>query len=177
MLKRTKKGSWKSYYDESYLYKLEEGKGNLPEELRYLTLPLPPTDNRCRAPMCRRGQASMYKTPEYREWTSIAAGIWNSYLDALNDYTEIPEPLWEPEYHRQMDFTYVLSKNNNRADSQNFEKAIRDFFSTRVYSDDKHVKVDLERPCIVTPGKSPTVVIDVLRPYVHKFVKKLLPLE
>jgi len=112
-------------------------------------LPLPPTDNNLRLPKRGKGRfAQMYQTSVYTQWKEIAGYIWDEFAS----FNKLSCPVFAPCLEEQFSFTYKLFKASDRADSQNFEKALRDFLSGRLYTDDRHVVLSLEMPVALDPS-------------------------
>lgn len=124
-----------------------------------LTLPLPPTDNTLKKPSILRGKPNLYPTQEYNLWKKQAEKAWLLFV------LEVEKTLgqhWQidvPSKYNQYEYSYRLYKADDRKDSQNFEKALRDFLSGRVYVDDRHVKLDLVMP-VEIDKHNPRIEID-----------------
>jgi Holliday junction resolvase RusA-like endonuclease len=73
-------------------------------------------------------------------WKRKAEDEWEVYAKSVS------LPFFEPTFNTQYCFQYWLFKANNRTDSQNFEKALRDFLTGKLYTDDKHVVIRLKLP-------------------------------
>jgi Holliday junction resolvase RusA-like endonuclease len=116
-----------------------------------IILPLPPTDNNLRLPKVVKRRAQLCPTKDYLSWKKKALEEWNGYAASMK------LPFYEPSFEQQLCFDYWLFKANNRTDSQNFEKALRDFLTGKLYTDDKHVVLRLKMP----------VRVDKIRPRVE----------
>lgn len=102
-----------------------------------IVLPLPPTDNRLRT--IGWGTYKLVKSPEYRRWEEKCAHIWNDKYNFVSFITT-------PSYDNQIKICYRVFLDNKRKDIGNFEKALKDFLSKRLYPDDKWVVMDLLLP-------------------------------
>jgi Holliday junction resolvase RusA-like endonuclease len=128
-----------------------------------IALPLPPTDNFLRQPVIRAGRSrassalnirssygrqhvEMILTGQYRKWKEKCSRKWDK------SYMHIP--MLYPTYENQISIKYKIIMDSKRKDISNFEKAIKDFLSKRLYPDDKWVKMDLILPVTVDKDKA-----------------------
>ena len=99
--------------------------------MKKLILPLPPTDNQLRMPCIRKRRAILVPTPAYCDWKEKCKDLCQNL------------PYYEPSLESQLLFQYWLYKPNDRSDSQNYEKALRDLLTGKLYKDDKHIILSL----------------------------------
>ncbi len=124
-----------------------------------LKVPLPPTDNNLRIPIIANGRPKIISSTEYVKWKVKVDKIWLRFVYDL----KVNGKRWKldnPTYEEQLTYKYKLYVDNKCKDIQNFEKALKDFMSKRVYKDDKWVKIDLQLPVEVDPN-NPRVEIEI----------------
>lgn len=152
-----------------------------------LTLPLPPTDNSTRIPILTscapylanvQGKKKMVNvrpqvinSQAYRDWKKEAEKAWQAFLTDLNTTYCQDWQIDNANKYNQYEYSYQLFKADDRKDSQNFEKALRDFLSGRVYTDDRNVKLDLQMP-VEIDKLNPRIELN-LEPQIYSTPKKI----
>lgn len=119
-----------------------------------LILPLPPTDNNLRSIATYLRPVQLVKTSVYRSWEKKATEAFLSWQKDGGD------TFLDPSYQNQIKIPYSLILSNKRSDISNYEKALKDFLSKKIYKDDKWIKLDLNMPVIVNKSENePQVII------------------
>ena len=107
-----------------------------------IKLPLPPTDNQ--RLILSRGR--LVSSPKYRKWVKEAEAAWNYEVKKIKQEKGIDIPLIEPTYEKQAKFEIAITLPDKKTDFSNYVKAIKDFFTGKLYKDDKWVNMSVLDP-------------------------------